>query len=228
MSLLLQFELELRNETVSIFYFVLLFASLSLISAARMINGNIFKVVVVGHFRVVAIRSFLKENLSLNRTSSYLLLLNYTLSGSFLVYSYLTTLQFDFFQSLMLGMGFTLFWLGWDILQLALIGWFSGEFKSVFDSIIFKVLESEFIGLIFSVFMLIIVVNPTLTDIILLIAGLLVIALWVFRIFKSIMIAFRRSVPWYYIILYLCTLEILPFFVGYYAIKEYFVMDLLN
>jgi hypothetical protein len=79
-----------------------------------------------------------------------------------------------------------------------------------------KVLGAQTLGLFYFIYALVWVLNSSYHE------ALLSLIVWTFvlesvlRLIKSVKTVYGHGVSWYYIILYLCTLEILPFFVLFY------------
>ena len=86
-----------------------------------------------------------------------------------------------------------------------------------------KVLGAQSIGLVYFICALVWVLNPNYQEtLIQVVVGAFVIESFI-RIIKSVLVVYGQGVSWYYIILYFCTLEMLPLFVVYYFVVQDFV-----
>jgi hypothetical protein len=87
-------------------------------------------------------------------------------------------------------------------------------------------LEIEFMGILSALFVLVYLVNPGSHELIYSIFLWTLLSLFVLRLIKSVFVALRSGGAWYYIILYLCTLEILPLVVGFYWFTQNTELDI--
>lgn len=125
---------------------------------------------------------------------------------------------------LLVGVGFCAFLF---LLQLgfsAISGWITGEFS--FFSMVIRQSYFEYIWLGLPLFLLacVWVLNPQLSYLFYPILIVLVLTAQIFRVIRGSLVVFFRGAPLYYIILYLCTLEILPLFAAYYYVSENFMI----
>jgi hypothetical protein len=102
---------------------------------------------------------------------------------------------------------------------LAMTSFITGEGKTMEPAFQTSWVGFEFIGLPLSVLALIWIINPALNAICSVIFCVLIGARVLQRITKSSILVLNRGVAWYYIFLYLCTLEILPLIVAYYCVQ---------
>jgi hypothetical protein len=123
-----------------------------------------------------------------------------------------TELRMDYALFIPLGI------LIWSLGSMYFTQLITGE-KNVFvEPIIMKLVGAQFLGLLYFMLSLMWVLNSFDQNI------FINIVLWAFiiesvlRLFKSISVVYLQGVSFYYIILYFCTLEILPLIVAYYFI----------
>ena len=159
----------------------------------------------------------------LGSLSSILLIFNYFISISICVYLMLNrTMGLTEYTSLIFAMvvpiGFTIF----ELLGMTITSFITGEVKTMEPAFQTSWIGVEFIGLPLSVLALIWIMNPHINTICLVVFSVLIGARVLQRITKSSMLILNKGVAWYYIFLYLCTLEILPMIVAYYLIEMSF------
>jgi hypothetical protein len=103
-----------------------------------------------------------------------------------------------------------------------IVGILTGEIKKISISVINTITGNQFFGLILSLLALFWIMNPLLNFWFLLVFIALICLKYLLRLFKSSYGVLINGVSWYYLILYFCTLEILPLFVAYnYVIKNF-------
>lgn len=226
MSVILAFDLLPRENSQPIFYFGVLLMSLTLIAVARFTTVDIFRSVFIGQFRSVSVYTFLKDTPPLNRSGSILLLINYFITVPLMTHFILMEMGFDFVRSIWVS---PLLVFGWFILNnisFLLISAITGEFRAFRSPFLFRLLEIEFMGILTALFVLVYLVNPGSHELIYSIFFWTLLSLFLLRLIKSVFVALRLGIAWYYIILYLCTLEILPLVVGFYWFKQNTELDI--
>ncbi len=101
---------------------------------------------------------------------------------------------------------------------LSITAWLTGE-KNTFKMFISQTwVNLMFFGIFFFGLGLIWLLNPSIDKVLFNIFIYSIFALFGFRIIKSLISSLLEGISWYYIILYLCTLEILPLVVVYYYV----------
>ena len=209
-----------RAENRTLFLSGLFAVSLILIAIARISNYKAIGTVISAFFSLGSIHQLLKENMRLISLSSILLLLNYLIASFICVFLVLNrTVGLDsntsFLFASILPFGFAIF----EIVGLAMTSFITGEGKTMEPAFQTSWVGFEFIGLPLSVLALIWIMNPALNFICLVIFCALIGARVLQRTTKSSILILNRGVAWYYIFLYLCTLEILPLIVAYYCVQ---------
>lgn len=103
-------------------------------------------------------------------------------------------------------------------------GWITGEFPLF--AIVIRQSYFEYVWLGIPLFLLaaIWMLNPQLAHLFFPILLILIFAAQLYRIIRAALVVFFTGAPLYYIILYLCTLEILPLFAAYYYVSENFMI----
>jgi hypothetical protein len=216
-------ELGLRYHSITLEIGVAMFVAFLLLSYARLARPNIYAAVSVGMFKVSGLPSYIKESMPLMERASILLLVNYLLSTSIILY--LVSADYVDYrpEQLIISVTVPIVLIIGHLGSMRLVGWVTGE-RGVFrDPQIMKVLGAQVLGIVYFICALIWLLNPAYQDV------LVQIVVWSFivenalRILKSIAIVYAQGVSWYYIILYFCTLEILPLFVVYYFVMQNFI-----
>lgn len=107
----------------------------------------------------------------------------------------------------------------YQFVGLFVVAWVTGEYANVRVPILQTFGSLPFTGMLFFAMALIWFLNPLIHTEMFFIFGYTFLGIVVLRILKTLFGAIGTGIPWYYIILYFCTLEILPVFVIYYYLK---------
>ena len=154
-------------------------------------------------------------NYPLNTVSSLMLLLNYMISMSALFFLTLQTFQPISNQDIiyMAFVSALLVIIPW--MSIFLVGFLTGDKEVMVENKINTIVFAHASGLIYSIILLIWTFNTQWSSIFVYIFLSIVLLFALYRLLRGFLSAFKKGVRWYYIILYLCTLEILPFLLLY-------------
>jgi hypothetical protein len=125
-------------------------------------------------------------------------------------------------QSILYSLIISISFISLQIIGLWLVGIISGENKSINIPITETVILYETFGIILFFVALCWMLNPHLSVLFLKVFGGIILLEMIVRFSKCVLSVLKRGVVWYYIILYLCTLEILPLVVVYLYLKVNF------
>ena len=216
-------ELTLRNPMITPWVGLGLFLALVLLSLAKFLQPNVFRTLAIASFKMSGIHSYLQESFPQNKGGALFLLVNYILSFGLTLY---VASGFDLISadvsSWKLSLILPIFLLVWPLFSMVTVGFITGT-PSVFKEIIeLKLLGAELLGLFYFVVVLAISLHPVEQTLYfnLIVWGFVIES--ALRLFKSTIVILGQGVAWYYIILYFCTLEILPLFVVYYLLMRSF------
>jgi hypothetical protein len=208
-------HLSERESSFSALILLLLSLSFVLIAFARLSSRVMFLNIVEAMYKNKRISKIVQINYPLNTLSSLLLLLNYIISMSALFFLTLQTFQ-PISNSAILYMNLIsalLVLVPW--LSMFSIGFLTGDPEIMTENKINTVVFSHASGLIYSVILLIWTFNPQWSSIFVSVFLGFAFMFAFYRLLRGFLSAFKKGVRWYYIILYLCTLEILPFVLLY-------------
>jgi hypothetical protein len=196
----------------------ILFAAFVAVTFVRVSRSGAYASLVVANGKLQGMQSFVKESMPLNKSSSILLLVNYLLSSSAMLYLYALHLENTGEMTWWIVGLLPLILLLWNLGSLILSRWLIGEHDVFQEPILLKVIGAQLLGLIYFAVALVWLLNSGHDQMFPQIMIWAYLAESGFRIVKSILLVSRRGVPWYYIIMYFCTLEILPLFIAYSAV----------
>jgi hypothetical protein len=214
--LLAPHELTPREFVYPIEIGVLLAFCFICITLARVVRPSIYFSIFSGMMKTTSLRAHIRETLPLLKRGSLFLLLNYFLSSALVLYFLIGQYEIPKANQVVLSSIAPIGLLFGNLLSLLMTGWITGEWKCLKEPIIMKVLGAQTLGLFYFIYALVWVLNSSYHE------ALLLLIVWTFvlesvlRLIKSVKTVYGHGVSWYYIILYLCTLEILPFFVLFY------------
>jgi hypothetical protein len=215
--------LTLRTETYTMLLIGIVALSFVFIAFSRMSNSKSLQTVIGVFFMGYSIDQELKENMRLNSISSILLFFNYIVSFSLCVFIFLNRIVlFDVNWSFLFSFSIPLLFFVLETLGLFMVGWITGEQKSINSSVAITITGYHFTGLLLSVLSIFWIMNPDFNKLFLGIFISILCLKYMSRFLKNSAAVLSSGVSWYYLILYFCTLEILPLFVVYYyGLKDF-------
>ncbi len=212
-----------REFNITNFLIPIIIVSFSLITLAKYRNTRIIIILSKLFLSSKNLEYVLKEEMRINSISSVALLINY-----FIVFNaclFLTSyhiLHQSTPQSILYSLIISISFISLQIIGLWLVGIISGENKSINIPITETVILYETFGIILFFVALCWMLNPHLSVLFLKVFGGIILLEMIVRFSKCVLSVLKRGVVWYYIILYLCTLEILPLVVVYLYLKVNF------
>ena len=213
-------SLSIRTENVAFIASILLACSFFIIAFARLSSRQMVFGMIKAIYKNKQIDKIIQEEYPLNSTSSFFLILNYIISASALLFLCVPVkANLDpKIVFLLLPIPLLLIFLPW--FSLYCIGFITGEKNAVTESKYNTFVFAHFSGIVYSLMLLIWAFNIQWTQIFIQIFLGFTLFMWIFRFFRGFIFAFNKGVPWYYIILYFCTLEILPFVLIYFTLQN--------
>jgi hypothetical protein len=225
MILINSFELYERQTHISSVLLLLILLCCAVIGLGRINNPNFFYSINKGFFQLKTQDKSFGESTRLTGGANLALTLNFftTLGLGFFLFFYQNT---SIFAAIIAAVAFTLAFVTIQQVGFRLTSLVSGQ-SAVSENLSFITNQVWFMGGILFLFLgLFWILNMKAHDLFSLIFFGSVAFISFIRILKGIVFASRYRISWYYIFLYLCTLEILPVFVTYKLIQMYFKMDL--
>jgi len=208
-ALSIEFELLERVKPMSTFIMLIILCSFLLVAwSGRQINGY-FQLLFKNFFRFVPKEKEFKESIGFSLGSNFLLFLNFFISLSLCLFLF-TKGFIATDESIFLSLIFsTLFIL---IVQFGFrfIGYVSGETSIIESSSQINKNTFQLGGIFLLVLATVWILNEKNSIVFsYLFVGFMIFIL-LMRVIKGILLVLKRRIKWYYFILYLCALEILP------------------
>ena len=214
-------ELIYREAPINIIIVVGLFLSFLFLSIARLVKTDVYFLMLKSFIKIKGLRLHIRDVYPVNKGDSIFLVFNYIVSSITILLIFFDTLSNQNGIYYLILIPFILFFLPIGFMYFVSI--LSGENFFLLELVVMKVVGAQFLGLFYFVFTLFFVLIPFPEEFLL---KLILISFFIentYRLFKSFVIVYTQGVSFYYIILYFCTLEILPYVIGYYFISGYFV-----
>jgi hypothetical protein len=202
----------------------IIFFSFLILALVKRSNQRVFIVLIQLFFNSSSLEQKIKDSLKLTSFASVFLLVNY-----FLVFSTCTFLLLNYFQLIP-------FWLlGWIsiatpillfVIQVGfvwMINWITGATLPTGAVTGNTMIVFELTGVMLSVIALFWILNPEYSVYAVIMFIGIVSITQITRVTKNSFAVLNSGVGWYYILLYFCTLEILPLFVVYYYVQLNFL-----
>lgn len=215
-------SLSIRSENIAFVASLMLAISFFILAFARLNSKQMVFGMIKAIYKNKQIDKIIQDEYPLNNASSFFLILNYIISTSALLFLCIPTKnnldpKVVFF---LLPIPFLLIFLPW--FSLFLVGFISGEKNSVNESKINTFIFAHFAGIIYSLMLLVWTFNIQWSPVFIQIFIWFTLLVWIYRFFRGFIFAINKGITWYYIILYFCTLEILPFVLIYFALHDKF------
>lgn len=216
-------ELSPREPVFGILVGAFLFAALIILSISKLLQANVFNGVLVANIKVQGLQTWLRDSYQLNGGGSLLLILNYCISTSIMLYVLVQQNAFGFEIPILMIWLAPIIYLGWSLTSLFIVGILTGERQVVIDALTIKLVGSQLLGLLFFILATINALYHLENKVVLQIFLGAFVLESVVRYFKSFYCSYKQGAAWYYLILYFCTLEILPLFVVAYVLRGDFL-----
>lgn len=218
-------SLVLRPPTFTLVMISILAASFIIVAISKLRNSKAIPTVLAVSFKNAAIDQYLKNNMRLESLSSILLIINYFVSFSLCLFIFFSRIVLlDSFWAAISSISLPIILFIIETVGLFVIGIITGELKKLISAIIVTLTGNQFVGLLLSLLSLIWIMNPEYNKIFFNVFVTIICFKYLSRILKNSIALSLNGVPWYYLILYFCTLEILPLFVTYYYVLKNFLV----
>jgi len=212
-------SLIIRDHPITLIVGFGMFLSFILIALAKLIKPDVYLVLMISFVKNRALYNYIRESFPLQKTASILLILNYLVSLSLLLILVFDIKTIYFSNQVLMALIAAIIFLLFHFLSLLVIGWISGELDVVRTPMLMKINGIQLIGLSCSILVFLWSLNFIGQELFFNIIFSLFVFESITRIVRSFIYVLTVGVSWYYIIMYLCTLEILPLFLVYYIVE---------
>lgn len=207
---------ERGTQSIKIVLGLLLFC-VSIIALSKFNNSDLFRNVTKSFFRFKLLENNFNDETRISLWTSMLLNLNFIISLT--ICFFLACSNFVSFNgALFYAFGLSAYFVGVQQISFRLATSLSGD--NIISEAIGNLTKQiwHMLGLLFLIISLIWALNQQLSANFMLLYFFILFIIIVFRYVKGIFLCYKLGIKWYYLILYLCTLEIMPTFLLYYFI----------
>ena len=215
-------ELTLRDTSIAQVVGLGLFVSFGLLALTKLMNKEVFRTLIIVNSKGHSIKQYLKEEHPLNTGWSFILIVNYCLSFFLIGYVIAEFPGFENIPRLLLVVFIPIIWVLFTQLSIYSVSLLTGEYGTLKQFIYYRVVGIQLLGVVLFIIGSIWILTAMSSKTLMLISIILISLEFLIRIIKSVIFARQKRISWYYIILYICTLETLPLLVCYYLINGVF------
>lgn len=204
-------QLTPRNNEVIWIALIGLIISVLILALSRFGSSNYIGVFSRILIKNNSINKIVQDEYSLSSIGSILLVLNYIVSSTTLLYLTYQHFYIKYDLNLLYILPiFPIYFFLWPLICFNFIGFISNERNTFNENKKNVVILTQIIGIIFSAVLLLWTFNLKWSDYFIYFFISVFILMWFYKIIRGIIFSLQHNVAWYYIILYFCTLEILP------------------
>ncbi|WP_207214097.1 DUF4271 domain-containing protein [Brumimicrobium glaciale] len=212
-------ELTLREELFPHWVIYALLLTITVLSVLKYQREMVFSHISVAFFKSPSSLPNAKESLSFLGRTNWVMLLTYFAISGIAVYMLLAYYESTDYWLISLPTIVYLF----QLFALFFVGFLSGEFKYVKENILLLNFSAHITGIVLIPILFIWILNPQLSEYMVMTIAAVLILFYSLRVVRGMLLAIRNKALWYYIILYLCGLEIWPIVVGYLLVSPVFI-----
>ncbi len=202
--------LGVREGTFGTFQLFFLLISLILVVTAKAVNTHSYSVVMRIFFFPRKSETQIREGWPLLGSPAWLLAMNFVITFAHSIYLIIGRHQTESLGSVLLSLGISFGFFGLAFIAMFLVAFLTGV-RSIYQVPLQTTwVLPQFVGIVFFLLNLIWVLNPEFSVYLEWALMAVFFVLSFKRIIRSSVYLLRKGIEWYYILLYLCTLEILP------------------
>lgn len=202
----------------------LIFLSFLVLALVKRSNQRVFIVLFQLFFNSSSLEQKMKDSLKFTSFASIFLLINYLMTFTICIFLLLNYSQiFPEWLNIWISVAIPITTLIIQVVFVLTINWLTGASLPLGPIIGNTLIVFELSGVFLSILSLSWILNNELSYYLIIAFIGIVSITQIFRILKNSLAVLNNGVGWYYILLYFCTLEILPLFVAFYYVKVNFL-----
>ena len=210
-----------RNPIFGYPELIVLFSGVLFLGMARMANERTINN-VWGIFLNFKTEIKFSDSVKLDSFGSFLLVLNFIASSSLLIFLLTQTIFTVSINHYLFSISLTFFILLIFLIGVYLVGFFTGSMKRLNLGVLYNLNFIHTTGILCLLISVPWLLNPNKSEVFTYLTILVVGMLYIVRLIKIFMASLRENIPLYYIILYLCTLEIYPIYMFVRVYDKFF------
>ena len=208
-SLIQTGELILRKTPFDLPVLISLFVSIFLIGLAKISHQKTLETAFGTLFSMKTEISF-NDSVKMHPVGSFALIINFLIGMALITFLSTKSLILDTTTHYLFSIGISLLLLLIHLTGIYIVGFISGALGRIQINQIFTINFLHIAGIIACIISIPWIINPQLSNSFTILAMVSLGALYIWRLLKILSVALREKIPFYYLILYLCTLEIFP------------------
>ncbi len=198
-----------RNTGMTTYLLFAVLLGFFLIGSARISYPNLFSMLLKNFIRLKPVDNSFGEDIRISTGTTILLNLNFIFSLGLTLFLLAKNNQ-DMGSALIIAIGGAMTYFAINQFGFRLISVVSGEGQLIENLSFINSSLLNFGGIFLLMLAFIWSINPDLNTLFSTVLIIFLIVFYIIRIFKGLNITLRQKISWYYLILYLCTIEILP------------------
>ena len=199
---------ERGNESIKIILAILLFC-VATIALSKFNNSDLFRSITKNFFRFKLLESNFNDENRIGFAASFLLNINFILSLTICFFLAFTNFVSGN-EALIYALCFSAYFIIIQQISFRLVALLSGEHMISEEIGVLTKQIWHMAGLLFLIIALIWALNQQSTLAVSRFYFIILLTLFAFRYIKGIFLCHKMGIKWYYLFLYLCTLEIMP------------------
>ncbi len=204
-------ELSSRNNEVMWIALSGLIVSVILLALSRFGSSNYIGIFSRILLKNNSINKVVQEEFTLSSPGSILLIFNYIISSTTLLYlAYLHYFIHDDLKLFYFLPIIPIYFFLWPLLCFNFLSFITNEKAAFSENKKNVIVLSQIMGVLFSIILLLWAFNLKWSIYFIYSFIFLICFFWLYKFLRGIIFSFQHNISWYYIILYFCTLEILP------------------
>jgi hypothetical protein len=214
-KLTIPFELAFRNQNIMWVALIGLLLSVAVLAFSRFGSSNYILVFSKVLLKNNSINKIIQDEYSLSSLGSVLLIFNYFISFSTLIYlSFSRFIDINNFEIIIIS-SIPIYLFLWPLFCFNLLGFLTNEHSVFSENKKNTIVISQVLGVIFSLILLLWTFNLKWSSYFISAFLISFVLFWLYKFFRGIIFSIQHNISWYYIILYFCTLELIPVLIFY-------------
>ncbi|MDB2697603.1 DUF4271 domain-containing protein [Crocinitomicaceae bacterium] len=186
--------------------------TIALVGVVRVVNQDLIWGVFTCLFVRPSSSTNFRETMGIMGKTYWLLVLNYAIISSVFALLVIQRLALEWHPLYILAPMIIFLH---PIVALMITSFFTGEWRRMRENIQVINMSYQLMGLVLIPLTIILLLNPAFFYQIAYVGAIIFLVFYVVRLYRGGSYAIQNNIPWYYIILYLCSLEIIPLAVFY-------------
>ena len=213
---------DLRPNYVDNYVVFILFISFLLLSATKLSTPFFLTTLKKSVLKNRSIEKVVLDENPLSQLSAGLLVVNFLICSS--LYFYINLSQWypsSLFTSILISILSPFYLYYSPTIYLIFVEFIVGEKGITLEVKLTTKILFKAIGILLFFFLVVLLFNKQVSSIVNIVILMCIAFIYAFRIYRGLLLSISKRLNWYYIFLYLCTFEILPFYIIWSFLKKH-------